>query len=319
MKIMLRLFVLALLLGIGFVVYSFYVFRTPSVAAERTVFIERGTGGRAMLQQLHEAGILPAPWKIALPVGISGSYRQFKAGEYQFGEGLNPQQVIASIVKGEVIVHSVTIPEGWNVAQVRAILQKEPLLTGELPAVIAEGSLATDTMHFERGESRANIIKRLQEQQADILSDAWSRRDEGLPIASPEQAMILASIVEEETGVDAERRRVAAVYTNRLRIGMPLQADPTVAYGIAPEGLTRPLSRRDLKRNTAYNTYIHPGLPPGPICNPGKASIEAALHPLATDELFFVATGNGGHWFAKTEKEHLVNVAKYRAIQRSRR
>lgn len=316
---MLRLFVLALLLGMGFVVYSFSVFRAPSVAEERTVFIERGTGGRAMMQQLNEAGILPAPWKIALPVGLSGSYREFKAGEYQFGEGLTAQQVIASIVKGEVIVHSVTIPEGWNVAQVRAILQKEPLLTGELPAGIAEGSLATDTVHFERGEARANIIKRLQEQQADIVKDAWSRRDEGLPIASPEQALILASIVEEETGVDAERRRVAAVYTNRLRIGMPLQADPTVAYGIAPEGLTRPLSRRDLKRDTPYNTYIHPGLPPGPICNPGKASIEAALHPLVTDELFFVATGNGGHWFAKTEKEHLANVAKYRAIQRSRR
>lgn len=319
MKILLRLCVLGLLALLGFAVYSFWVYRSPSVAADSSVFIDRGTGGRAMLQQLHQEKLLPAPWKIALPIALSGEYREFKAGEYKFVAGLSPQQVIASIVAGDVIVHGITIPEGWNVAQVRAALLKEPLLEGDLPAAIAEGSLATDTVHFERGEQRANIIKRLQDQQDAILQEAWSKRADGLPIATPQEALVLASIVEEETGVDEERRRVAAVYINRLRIGMPLQADPTVAYGVAPEGMTRPLSRRDLKRDTPYNTYIHPGLPPGPICNPGKASIEAALHPLATDELYFVATGNGGHWFAKSDAEHQRNVAKYRAVRRSQR
>lgn len=319
MKILLRLSVLLLLLAGGFAIYSFSVYRTPSVEADATVFIERGTGGRAMLEQLHREQLLPAPWKIALPIALSGDYTKFKAGEYQFITGLSPMQVIAAIVKGEVIVHSVTIPEGWNVAQVRAVLLKEPLLSGDLPAVIPEGSLATDTVHFERNESRANIIKRLQEQQNDILEEAWGDRADNLPIATPEEALVLASIIEEETGVEEERHRVAAVYTNRLRLGMPLQADPTVAYGVAPEGMTRPLSRGDLKRPTPYNTYIHAGLPPGPICNPGKASIDAALHPLATDELYFVATGTGGHWFAKSDAEHQRNVARYRAALRAKR
>ncbi len=317
MKILLRLLVLGVLVALSFAIYSFSVYRTPSVAADTMVFIERGTGGHAMLRQLQAHNILPAPWKIALPVLVSGQYKQFKAGEYQFVAGLSPQQVVAAIVKGDVIVHSVTIPEGWSVAQARAILTKEALLSGDLPAFIEEGSLATDTIHFERGEQRLNIIRRLQAQQRDILAQAWNGRDEGLPIATPEEALILASIVEEETGVDSERRRVAAVYTNRLRLGMPLQADPTVAYGVAPQGMTRPLSRGDLKRDTPYNTYIHAGLPPGPVCNPGKASIEAALHPLETDELYFVATGNGGHWFARTDAEHQRNVARYRAVMRS--
>ncbi len=319
MKNLIRLFVVGLLLVVGFAVYSFWVYGSPSVAADATVFIERGTGGKAMLKQLHREGLLPPLWKIALPVVLSGEYTKFKAGEYQFVSGLSPQQVVAAIVEGKVIIHSVTIVEGWNVAQVKAALLKEELLTGELPLVIAEGSIAADTVHYERGESRAALVQRLQQQQEDILDEAWGKRADGLPISTPEQALILASIVEEETGVEEERRRVAAVYTNRLRIGMPLQADPTVAYGVAPEGMTRMLTRGDLKRSTPYNTYVHAGLPPGPICNPGKASIEAALHPLATDELFFVATGNGGHWFAKNEKEHLANVAKYRAIQRSKR
>lgn len=316
---LLRFFILVLLGAVGFAMYSFSVYRTPSVGADATVFIERGTGGRAMLEQLHREQLLPAPWKIALPIALSGTYTQFKAGEYQFVKGLSPQQVIAAIVAGDVIVHSVTIPEGWNVAQVRAALLNEPRLSGPLPEMIAEGSLATDTVHFARGEARANIIRRLQQQQADIVKEAWSQRADDLPVATPEEALILASIIEEETGVDEERRRVAAVYINRLRIGMPLQADPTVAYGVAPQGMTRPLSRADLKRPTPYNTYVHAGLPPGPICNPGKASIEAALHPLATDEIYFVATGNGGHWFAKNDAEHQRNVARYRATLRAQR
>ncbi len=319
MKILLRLFIAGVLLVAGFAVYSFSVYRTPSVAVDTTVFIARGTGGKVMLNQLHREGLLPAPWKIALPIALSGDYTKFKAGEYQFVAGVSPQQIIAAIVEGKVIVHAVTIVEGWNVAQVKAALLSEPLLTGELPAIIEEGSIATDTVHFERGEARAAIVQRLQLQQDDILEEAWGKRAEGLPLTTPEQALILASIVEEETGVDEERRRVAAVYTNRLRMGMALQADPTVAYGVAPEGMTRMLTRADLKRNTPYNTYVHTGLPPGPICNPGRASIDAALHPLATDEIFFVATGNGGHWFAKNEKEHLANVAKYRAARRAKR
>lgn len=308
--------VLGLLLAAGFALYGFHAYRQPSVAADRSVLIERGTGARAMLAQLHRENIIPAPWVIALPIALSGDYRSFKAGEYAFVAGLSPRQVLARIAQGAVVVHAVTIPEGWNVAQVRAALLAEPLLTGDVPAM-AEGSIAPDTVHFQRGDARAALVARMQQSQQERLQLAWRARAEGLPLASPQEALTLASIVEEETGVADERARVAAVYLNRLRLGMKLQADPTVAYGVAPAGMTRPLSRADLHRDTPYNTYVRAGLPPGPICNPGRASIEAVMRPAETDALFFVATGTGGHWFAATVEEHHKNVAKYRAARRA--
>jgi len=319
MKYIIGFIALCALLAGSFALYSFTVYRAPSVQETRTVMIERGTGARGILEQLHREGVLPAPWKIMLPVAMGGEYRAFKAGEYAFAEGLSPHQVVSSIARGDVVVHAVTVPEGWTVAQVREALLAEPLLTGDVPSNIAEGSLFPDTMHFQRGDTRASIISRMQAKQREVLQEAWENRAKGLPVASAQEALILASIVEEETGVDEERRRVAAVYANRLRMGMPLQADPTVAYGIAPGGMKRMLTRADLKRDTPYNTYTRAGLPPGPICNPGKDSIEAALNPLASDELFFVATGNGGHWFARTVQEHNANVAKYRAALRAQK
>lgn len=319
MNWILRFLILIVLFAVGFAAYSFHIYRSPSVAADTTVFIERGTGGRAAIAQLHREKVLPAPWKIMLPLALSGDYRSFKAGEYEFGKDLAPQQVIQSIVKGEVVIHAVTIPEGYTVAQARSVLMAEPLLQGELPVDIKEGSLATDTVHFHRGEARSAIVARLQQQQNDILEEAWGKRADNVAVGTSEELLILASIVEEETGIDAERRRVAAVYSNRLRLGMPLQADPTVAYGITRGTKNRILSRADLKRNTPYNTYIHGGLPPGPICNPGRASIEAAANPLTSNEIYFVATGNGGHLFAETAKQHEANVVKYRAWQREQR
>jgi len=318
MRYVFLMVVMDLLLAVGFAMFSFHSYRTPSVPEATTVVIERGMGAKATLRQLHAQGLLPAPWKIALPILLSGEQRNFKAGEYALVAGMAPQQVIGAIVRGDVVVHAVTLPEGWSVAQLRTILRNEPLLTGDVPAVIEEGSVAPDTIHFQRGDSRASVVERLQLQQKQRLKEAWDRRVQGLPLKTARDALILASIIEAETGVEEERRRVAAVYINRLARGMALQADPTVAYGIAPGGMTRPLTRNDLKRPTPYNTYIHVGLPPGPINNPGNASIEAAVHPLQTNELYFVATGNGGHWFAATLAEHERNVAKYRAVQRAK-
>lgn len=312
-RILILVFVAAALAGLA----SFGLYSMPSVKQDSNVVIAPGTGARAMLAQLHAEGIIPAPWTIVLPIGLSGEYRSFKAGEYRFVEGLNPAQVLNSIARGEVIIHAVTIPEGFTVAQVRTTLLAESKLTGDLPATIAEGSIAPDTVHFHRGDSRASVIARLQQQQQQILAKAWEGRADDLPITTPEQALALAAIVEEETGVNEERGRVAAVYLNRLRQGMPLQADPTVAYGIAPGGMNRMLTRNDLKRDTPYNTYTRAGLPPGPICNPGKASIEAVLNPPTTNELFFVATGTGGHYFARTLAEHNQNIVKYRAARRA--
>lgn len=319
MRHLIKLLLLLIVLALSFAAYSFYVWRSPYTTADTTLFIEPGVGARQVLKQLHEQQMAPAPWKIAFPLLISGRAKTLKAGEYAIVADLSPEQVLTQIAKGGVVVHAVTIPEGFTVAQVRAVLMKEPLLEGDLPMVIEEGSVFPDTVHFIRGETRAKVLKRLQEQMLDVLNEAWRERAEGVPLKSAREALTLASIVEEETGVPQERGRVAAVYVNRLKIGMKLQADPTVAYGIAPEGMTRELTTNDLARDTPYNTYTRTGLPPTPICNPGKASIEAVLNPPSSEELYFVATGTGGHYFARTEKEHINNVKKYRAEQRAQK
>lgn len=315
MKWLMRIVILCMVLAGLASMASFALYRMPSVAQDTAVVIEPGTGTRRMLVQLHEAGIIPAPWTILLPIVASGDHRAYKAGEYAFEEGASPAQLLGSIARGEVIIHAVTIPEGFTVAQARRTLMGEAKLVGELPARIPEGSIAPETVHFHRGDARASVIARLQEQQARTLATAWEKRVDGLPFTTPEQALTLASIVEGETGVEEERRRVAAVYINRLRMGMKLQADPTVAYGINPAGMDRMLTRNDLKRDHAYNTYTREGLPPGPICNPGKASIEAVMNPLDTQELFFVATGTGGHYFARTLAEHERNIVRYKAAR----
>lgn len=319
MRYLLLLLLFGALLGAGFAAFSFHQWHRPVVVAEHGLVIEPGTGTRAILQQLHSEHLAPPAWKIALPFLMHGHLRNLKAGEYAFTQGMSASDVLGAIAAGKVVVHSVTVPEGFTVAQVRARLMAEPLLTGELPATIPEGSLFPDTWLFQRGDTRASVIARMQERMQRELAAAWEKRDADLPIMVPEAALIMASIVEEETGVDHERAEVAGVYLNRLKIPMRLQSDPTVAYGIAPGGMTRMLTRRDLERDHPYNTYTRDGLPPGPICNPGLASIEAVLHPKKTDAIYFVATGDGGHRFAATLKEHEANVRAYRVVQRAQR
>lgn len=295
---------------------SIYAYKNRHSAQDVSLVIAPKTGTRGVLTQLHEAGLTPPPAMTLIPMLMNADYKRLKAGEYMFVAGSTPAQVIDKIARGEVVVHKITIPEGWNAAQVRAALMAEPLLTGELP-MIAEGSILPDTMHFERGEARANVLARMAKAQNDLMDRLWPARAEGLPIHTPQEAIILASVIEKETGTADERALVAGVFVNRLRKAMLLQSDPTVVYGIeaaqghAPMG--RPLTRADLARDTMFNSYMRAGLPPTPICNPGRAALEAALHPAATDALYFVATGNGGHRFAATLKEHEANVAAYRA------
>lgn len=306
-----------LLMAFVVVGVSVYQYKNTRTQAEVAMVIAPKTGTRAMLSQLHAAGLVPHPMLTVIPMLMNADYKRLQAGEYAFAAGSTPAQVIDKIARGEVVVHKITIPEGWNNAQVRAALMAEPLLTGQVPANIPEGSLLPDTMHFARGEARANVIARMQKAQTELMEKLWPARAEGLPIATPAEAIILASVIEKETGEVDERRLVAGVFTNRLRIGMMLQSDPTVVYGIeaaqahAPMG--RLLTRGDLQRDTMFNSYMRAGLPPTPICNPGRAALEAALHPQTTDAMYFVATGNGGHRFAATLKEHEANVAAYRA------
>ena len=321
MKIIWRMVAVCVLLGVGAACYSMYAYFTPRADTEKTVFIAPNTGAKALLGQLHGEGLIPSLPMIALPLILTSDYKKLKAGEYQFTAGMSPKQIIAKIIRGEVVVHKVTIPEGWNSWQVRAALMAEPLLTGELPATIPEGSLLPDTMHFARGESRASVIARMQKAQTELMEKLWPARAPNLPIQTPAEAIILASIIEKETGEVDERALVAGVFTNRLRIGMLLQTDPSVVYGIevaqGGKPMGRLLSRADLKADTPYNTYTRSGLTPTPICNPGRKAIEAALNPAYTDAFYFVATGTGGHRFAATLKEHTANVAAYRAALRA--
>lgn len=321
MKKILLFVAVLLLLCVGAVGWSFYSYFVPTTATDKTVFIAPKTGARALLAQLHAEELVPAFEVIALPLFLTSDYHALKAGEYTFAAGMTPAEIIGKIVRGEVVVHKVTIPEGWNIMQVRALLLAEPLLSGDLPEVIQEGSILPDTMHFQRGEPRAAVLARMQKAQAALMAELWEKRAVDLPYQTPQEAIIMASIVERETGLGGERPMVAGVFINRLRIGMLLQTDPSVVYGIEVEQggapLGRALTRADLMRDTPYNTYTRAGLTPTPICNPGRKAIEAALNPAATDALYFVATGTGGHHFAATLAEHNANVAAYRAAMRA--
>ena len=216
--------------------------------------------------------------------------------------------------------YRIALAEGVTSWQVVEGLKQISLLEGEVEDVPAEGSLAPDSYEVVAGDTRNELLEEMQERQSDVLAEAWENRTEGLPLDSPEEALILASIVEKETGLAGERRQVASVFTNRLRLGMRLQTDPTVIYGITNgEGvLGRGLRQSELRRATPYNTYVIEGMPPTPIANPGRASIEAALDPDETDYIFFVADGTGGHAFARTLDEHNRNVARWREIEAER-
>lgn len=316
MRTLRRLVVLILLLGLGAGFYCFQAYYTMRSDAEQTVFIAPRTGVQDILIQLNEAGLIPPLPVVAVPLMMTHELGSLKAGEYHFAAGTTPAEVISKIARGEVVVHKLTIPEGWNSWQVRAALMAEPLLSGELPPGIPEGSVLPDTMHFSRGEPRMDVLTRMQQAQIQLVRKLWTARPEGFQLQTPGELITLASIVEKETGEVDERAMVAGVFLNRLRLGMPLQSDPTVVYGIeiaqGGKPMGRELSRADLKADTPYNTYVHTGFPISPICNPGRKALEAVMNPAQTDALYFVATGTGGHRFAATLKEHEANVVAYR-------
>jgi UPF0755 protein len=299
--------------------WSYQDFRAsgPSTA-ETTVVIERGASVRAIAQQLQDQGVIRNGQVFALAVRFLADGDSLKAGEYRFPAAISAEQAMRMMIEGTVIEYRVTVAEGLTSAQVLAVVAAAPDLAGEAPAEIpAEGSLLPETYAFTRGDTRADIVARMAEAMDKTMAELWPKRAKDLPIATPEEAIILASIVEKETGLAAERPRVAAVFVNRLRLGMPLQSDPTIIYfltgGKGP--LDRSLTYADLDKPDPYNTYLNPGLPPGPIANPGRAAIEAVLNPPDTKDLYFVADGTGGHAFAETLEQHNKNVANWRKIQ----
>ena len=312
--------VVALLFAGGAVFWGYEQYRRPGpAAAPVTVVLEPGSGVRAIARRLADAGVLRHPdvFVLAARFGVGGG-RDLKAGEYAFPAHASIAQLLAKLRAGETVVRRLTVPEGLTSREVLALVEAAEGLAGEAGEPPPEGALLPETYHYSYGDGRADLVARMREAMRHALEELWPGRQPDLPLQSPEQALVLASIVEKETGLATERGRIAGVFMNRLRRDMRLQSDPTVLYALT-EGrgrLERPLSRADLAVDSPYNTYLYGGLPPGPIANPGRAALAATLRPASTDELYFVADGSGGHAFASSLAEHQRNVAHWRRLQR---
>jgi len=289
---------------------------------EDVVFeVKAGDRLQGVSERLEKRHLISSATIFRVAARMSGADMKLKYGEYRLPAYSSMQQILDILTSGKALTYQVTIPEGLTSFQVVALLMDEPLLTGDIKEIPPEGSLAPDTYAISKGDSRAALIRRMTIAQHKIITDAWGPRAPDLPLKTPDDALTLASIIEKETGKPEERPIIASVFINRLRLGMRLQTDPTVIYGLTKgKGtLGRGLRQSELRKRTPYNTYLIKGLPPTPIANPGKAAIEAALNPADTDYLFFVADGTGGHIFARTIDEHTKNVRKWRRIEARRR
>lgn len=286
--------------------------------APLTVQVPRGATLARAAAALEKAGAIESATRFRVYTRIFGNNAPIRAGEYQVPAHASASEVLQLLQSGRVRQRFVVVPEGYPSVLVRDAVLRADGLTGSV-GIPAEGSVLPDSYAYERGDTRISLIRRMQQAMRTYLAAAWKKRKPGIAVKTPKEAITLASIVEKETGVAAERRMVAAVYDNRLKQGIPLQADPTVIY---PVTLGRPLGRRilrsELDAKNGYNTYAEAGLPRGPIANPGRASIDAVLNPADSRALYFVANGTGGHVFANTLAEHNANVEKWYAIRRSR-
>jgi len=287
------------------------------LAADRIVNIPRGSGMRDIADILSRGGVIDQPWLFIGGVLVLKAREDLKAGEYEFRAHSSMRDVVATIVEGKVVAHQVSIPEGLSSAQIVARLLQDDVLAGDVKEIPREGSLLPDTYNFARGVTREQMVQRMQQAEQRLVREIWDHRAPDLPVKTPEQLVVLASLVEKETGKPEERTRVAAVFVNRLKQKMKLQSDPTIIYGlVGGKGtLGRPIMKSEIEQPTPYNTYVIDGLPPGPIANPGRAALEAAANPARTRELYFVADGSGGHVFAETYEQHLKNVARLRSIE----
>ncbi len=274
------------------------------------VVVPKGASLKTVAEELSRAGVIDKPWLFRIMARINGLAKHLKAGEYQFMPGISLQAAMDKIARGEVFFRRITIPEGLTSGQIMYLIANYPDLEGEIDLDVKEGELLPETYSFELGASRNSIILQAWAAMQKALEEVWASRDSSLPLKDVNELLTLASIIEKETGVPEERPLVASVFLNRLKKGMRLQTDPTVIYAIT-EGETsfgRSLKRADLKIDSPYNTYMNYGLPPGPICNPGREALMAAARPQQSDYLYFVADGKGGHRFARSLNEHNRNV-----------
>ena len=309
---------------------GFYIVERQFTAAgpltqERQITIPRGEGRIEIAARLEREGFISNRWTFLLNhlyrSMTSSQPLDLKAGDYKFEAGASMQKVLDAIAKGKAVLNRLSLPEGLTSQQMINRIIGSPDLTGDVAEVPTEGSLLPDTYNFAKGMARQDLINQMQEQQKAVLNEAWENRAENLPINSPQEALVLASIVEKETGLAEERARVAAVFVNRLRQNMRLQSDPTIIYGLVggKGSLGRSITRDDKASKTPYNTYLINGLPPTPICNPGRDAIHAVLNPADTQDLYFVANGTGGHTFTTNYKDHSKAVAEWRKIEKATR
>src|SRR5712671_1974610 len=313
--------ILILMIGAGGVyVYGKKMLESPGPLVEdKTVNIPPRSKTREIAETLQREGVIDInPWLFMGAALALKASSELKPGEYAFQKSASLRDVIGIIVEGKVVQHAVTIPEGLTSEQIVARLTDNDIFAGGVREMPREGTLLPETYKFPRGTTRDQVIQRMQQTQKRVLAEIWERRNPDVPIKSPEALVTLASIVEKETGKADERSRVAAVFVNRLRQKMKLQSDPTIIYGlVGGKGtLGRPIKRSEIQQPSPYNTYVVDGLPPGPIANPGRASLEAAANPARTRDLFFVADGTGGHAFTETYDQHQKNVAKLRTMEK---
>lgn len=323
MKWLFRLIAVLVLLGAAVVAGRFAFescLQAPGPAPDSVVVVlPKGTGTQEIGNLLGKSGVVaqPALW----PIVVKLSGRQgLQAGEYEFPAHASLAAILEMMRRGQVVVHKLTIAEGLTVQQIESLLREASGAAGKLAATPAEGSLLPSTYFYTYGQERQDLVARMQRGMTEALDEAWAKRDIDVPFASKEEALVMASVVERETGIADERPHVASVFENRLRLHMRLQSDPTVIYVLSHgEGvMDRPLTHADLATPSPYNTYASDGLPPAPICNPGRASIQAVLHPLASEDLYFVADGSGGHAFAKSLADHNQNVTRLRKLEQAK-
>lgn len=303
------------LLALALILFSYSLLFGPGPRADTEVTFPRGMSVAAMGHALEKQGVIRSALVFRVAAKLGGHSKGLHAGTYLFPKGASMMAVLRQIEDARVEQTYVTIPEGRTSAQAVRVLMATPGLVGDVD-VPPEGSILPESYLYQRGETRQAVLDRMLQAGRKTLDDLWTARAKGLPFASKEQALIMASVVERETGLPAERPRVAAVFVNRLRKGMRLESDPTVIYGISHgEPLGRGLMKSEIETPTPWNTYTNSGLPVTPIGNPGRASIAAVLNPARTEDLYFVADGTGGHVFAATYEQHLANVAHWRQIE----
>lgn len=313
--------VLAGVAGVGIAVVGSQSKAPGPLASDRVLIIPKESGLTEIADLLQREGLIEHPWTFKVSALLSGNWTKLKAGEYLFKARASQQDILDIIAEGKAVEHAITVPEGLTSEQIIARLRDNDLLTGDVIEVPREGEMLPDTFKFPRGFTRQAIVDRMKRDQRRMLNEIWSRRPADLPIKTPQELVVLASIVEKETGRADERPRVAGVFINRLNRKMKLQSDPTIVYGLAGSKgtLGRPIMRNEINQATPYNTYVIDGLPPGPIANPGRAAMEAVVNHSRTKDLYFVADGSGGHAFAETLEQHNRNVARWRQVETQRR